>query len=82
MKGDEDCWIEENEMDSEILAKVAGLRFLTKRLKSMIAGDNPKRALQEAAPVLRLLLSIITQEGEITKDQSTWYIALARAFNP
>ena len=75
-KSAEDVWVADDDLNAECHAKLAGLKFLTKWLIAMY-GQDKTRALESAKPIFRLLFAFLSQEGEITKEGSTWYVFMA-----
>lgn len=79
LKGDEDAWIEDGEINDELISKIAALKLLSKFSIYIHAGDRMRTQQAESIencqvkikPVMKVLMAMIFQEGELTKDMST-----------
>ncbi|KTW25896.1 hypothetical protein T552_03170 [Pneumocystis carinii B80] len=64
----EEDWVENNVLENECKAKILALKTLVNRLRANVNADG----IQELAkPVFRLLASILTNMGEISKERNT-----------
>ncbi|KAG4304091.1 hypothetical protein PORY_002455 [Pneumocystis oryctolagi] len=61
-------WVEEDVLEDECKAKVLALKILVNRLRGNVNADGVQ---QLAKPVFRLLASIMTNMGEISKERNT-----------
>jgi sister chromatid cohesion protein PDS5 len=61
-------WLDDDEIDDECKAKVWALKILVNRLRS---SQDAKESKELAEPVIRLLNTLITKEGELSKKQDT-----------
>ncbi|KAG5421505.1 PDS5 [Candida metapsilosis] len=63
--------LENSSEDEQQVYKLLSIRYFINSLKSYV--DDPETAKEKAAPVIKLLLSIIGNEGEIVnKTNETW----------
>ncbi|QSL65841.1 hypothetical protein MERGE_000119 [Pneumocystis wakefieldiae] len=64
----EEDWVENDVLENECKAKILALKTLVNRLRANVNADG----IQELAkPVFRLLASILTNMGEISKERNT-----------
>ncbi|KAI9773633.1 MAG: hypothetical protein M1840_006907 [Geoglossum simile] len=61
-------WLDDDEVDDECKAKVWALKILVNRLRS---SQDVKESRELAEPVIKLLNTLITKEGELSKKQDT-----------
>lgn len=61
-------WVEDADLDDECWAKMLALKTLVNRLR---AHPQQKKLNEFAAPIFRLLNSLISNEGEISKAKNT-----------
>ncbi|KAF9970143.1 hypothetical protein BGZ73_007253 [Actinomortierella ambigua] len=64
-----DDWVEKTELDQNSLSKIMGLKVLVNR--AIVHANNEKLAVEVARPLLKLLWTILSEEGEITRDKDT-----------
>ncbi|KAK7205746.1 armadillo-type protein [Myxozyma melibiosi] len=61
-------WVEDEQLEDECKAKILALRILVNRLRAAATSDT---AVEIARPVLKLLNSLIVNDGEMSKDADT-----------
>jgi sister chromatid cohesion protein PDS5 len=61
-------WVSDEDLDDECWAKMLALKTLVNRLR---AHPNMRKLQEFAAPIFRLLNSLISNEGEISKAKNT-----------
>ncbi|KAH7349922.1 Spo76 protein [Plectosphaerella cucumerina] len=61
-------WVDDTNMDEELQAKCLSLRIAVNRLRSM---EDVEEAKLQVAPIFKLLMNLITKDGEICKIKDT-----------
>lgn len=61
-------WVADADMDEELQAKCLSLRIAVNRLRSM---ENVEEAKLQVVPIFKLLMNLVTKDGEICKTKDT-----------
>ncbi|KAF9164922.1 hypothetical protein DFQ26_000858 [Actinomortierella ambigua] len=62
-------WVDKTELDQNSLSKIMGLKVLVNR--AIVHANNERLAAEIARPLLKLLWTILSQEGEISRNTDT-----------
>ncbi|KAG0245223.1 hypothetical protein BGW41_002692 [Actinomortierella wolfii] len=65
----DDDWVDKTELDQNSLCKIMGLKVLVNR--AIVHANDEAMATEIARPLLKLLWTILSEEGEISRDKDT-----------
>ncbi|KAG0238358.1 hypothetical protein BGW42_005591 [Actinomortierella wolfii] len=65
----DDDWVNKTELDQNSLCKIMGLKVLVNR--AIVHANDEAMATEIARPLLKLLWTILSEEGEISRDKDT-----------
>ncbi|ROT35894.1 hypothetical protein SODALDRAFT_320380 [Sodiomyces alkalinus F11] len=61
-------WVDDADMDEELRAKELSLRIAVNRVRSV---EDVEEAKAQAGPVFKLLMTLVTKQGELCKEKDT-----------
>ncbi|KAL2752716.1 hypothetical protein ACRALDRAFT_1036675 [Sodiomyces alcalophilus JCM 7366] len=61
-------WVDDADMDEELRAKELSLRIAVNRVRSV---EDVEEAKVQAGPVFKLLMTLVTRQGELCKEKET-----------